>query len=81
MPSGTTCESPGLAAAMGRKSDLRQIRDCAARYMVSESKERDFRAYVEYCKQTGDRGTLNNRGDFTWEELCAKAEEFLEGIA
>jgi hypothetical protein len=28
-------------------------------------------------KANGDIGTLNAKGDFTWEELQEKAEEFL----
>ena len=37
----------------------------------------DFRAYLHECKESGDRGTSNERGDFTMDELREKAREFL----
>jgi hypothetical protein len=36
-----------------------------------------FRDYLHECKDSGDRGTQNERGDFTMDELRAKAREFL----
>lgn len=36
----------------------------------------EFGAYLEDCKAHGDRGTENERGDFTWAELREKACEF-----
>ena len=37
----------------------------------------DFRDYLHECKESGDRGTSNKRGDFTMDELREKAREFL----
>ena len=36
--------------------------------------------FLEEEKKNGYGGTLNRRGDFTYEELRQKAQEFLEGI-
>ena len=36
-----------------------------------------FREYLHQCKESGDHGTANERGDFTMDELRAKAREFL----
>jgi hypothetical protein len=35
-----------------------------------------FSEYLHDCKAHGDKGTKNDRGDFTWDELLAKVEEF-----
>jgi RHS repeat-associated protein len=32
--------------------------------------------YLEECKESGDRGTKNSRGDFKWSELLEKVREF-----
>ena len=37
-----------------------------------------FGKFIEKQKANGDIGTLNARGDFTWDELQQKAEEFLK---
>ena len=37
----------------------------------------DFRDYLHQCKESGDLGTRNDRGDFTLAELREKAREFL----
>lgn len=57
---------------MARKRDLRQVEAVARMYELDPD---EFGQYLEDCKEHGDRGTLNDRGDFTWDELCAKAEE------
>lgn len=36
-----------------------------------------YREYLHECKESGDRGTSNDRGDFTIDELREKAREFL----
>lgn len=38
---------------------------------------REFGVFLEECKRSGDTGSRNDRGDFTWSELRAKAKEFL----
>lgn len=63
---------------MGRKkSDLRQIDAMAKAHGMSPEQHQDFCEYIEQCKRVGDRGTMNDRGDFIWDELDRKAEEFL----
>jgi hypothetical protein len=65
---------------VGRKHDLRRV-DA----VIEEFKDRGmdqengflFRDYLHECKDSGDLGTLNDRGDFTMDELRAKAREFL----
>ena len=39
-----------------------------------------FGLFIEEEKKNGYGGTLNRRGDFTYEELRQKAKEFLEDI-
>ena len=58
---------------MGRKRDLRRV-DAVAREFGLDRDE--FGAYLEACKAHGDRGTENDRGDFTWAEMREKAQEF-----
>lgn len=58
---------------MARKRDLQQI-DAIARVFGFDRHE--FGDYVEACKAAGIRGTANEDGDFTWQELLELAEEF-----
>ncbi len=58
---------------MGRKPDLKQVDAIADEFGIDR---REFGDYLEDCKAAGDRGTANNRGDFTWAELRLKAREF-----
>ena len=62
---------------MGRKADLKQVDAVAGRYGMTPDQRREFGDYLEECKRNGDGGSLE-RGDFTHDELCTKAEEFLE---
>ena len=64
---------------MGKKQDLQEVDRAAAEAGIPPAKRRDFGRYLERCKRQGDGGTKNNRGDFTHEELLAKAREFMEG--
>ena len=63
---------------MGKKKDIREIEEIAQQFGMDEEERRDFGDYVEECKQSGDCGTKNDRGDFTWSELMQKAREFLD---
>ncbi|MFO0825821.1 MAG: hypothetical protein U0792_22325 [Gemmataceae bacterium] len=60
---------------MGRKKDLKRV-DSVARECGIDRDE--FGAYLEDCKAHGDRGTENDRGDFTWAEMREKGREFKE---
>ena len=62
---------------MGRKKDIAEIEAIATRFGMDPETRREFGDFVEELKRSGDRGTENDRGDFTWDELQAKAREFL----
>jgi hypothetical protein len=62
---------------MSKKPDLRQVDDVAHEFDMSEVERIEFGDFLEDCKAHGDRGTKNDRGDFTWPELRQKAKEFL----
>ena len=65
---------------MGRKADLRRV-DAVCQEFRSRGMDHEtaleFRDYLHECKDSGDFGTANERGDFTMDELRAKAREFL----
>lgn len=62
---------------MGKKQDIKDIEAIAKQFGMDEETRRDFGDFIEDCKQSGDRGSKNDRGDFTWGELEQKAREFL----
>lgn len=62
---------------MARKRDLKQVDTVAREFGMDADTRDDFGKYLEDCKAAGDRGTGNARGDFTYDELRAKAREFL----
>lgn len=62
---------------MGRKHDIRRVDRIAKQFGMDREQRRDFGDYLEYSKSSGDRGTSNDRGDYTWSELIQKAREFL----
>lgn len=65
---------------MGKKRDIQQINVIAKELGMSPSMRKAFGKFIEKEKANGDIGTLNTKGDFTWEELQQKAEEFLESF-
>jgi hypothetical protein len=46
-------------------------------FKMTPEVELDFREYIHECKKAGYRGTANDRGDFTMDELRDLAREFL----
>ena len=62
---------------MGHKPDLQQIDEAADKFNMTEQERFEFGDFLEDCKANGDRGSKNERGDFTWPELIEKAREFL----
>jgi hypothetical protein len=62
---------------LGNKKDIQQIQAVAKEYNMTEEERRDFGDFLEEEKATGNGGTKNNRGDFTYQELKQKAREFL----
>jgi hypothetical protein len=57
----------------GGKPDLREINDIAQEHNLDRKK---FGQFLEKEKAAGNRGTKNDRGDFTRQELLEKVEEF-----
>lgn len=57
--------------------DIKQIDDIAGEFGMSEQQRGDFGDFIEEEKRSGNRGTVNKRGDFTYQELQEKAREFL----
>ena len=62
---------------MPRKRDLKQIDAICSEFGLDDNESWKFREYLHDCKESGELGTLNSRGDFTMAELRAKAREFL----
>ncbi len=46
---------------------------------IPRSQRPAFSRYLHRCKQSGDYGDKNEKGDFTYEQLLEKAKEFKEG--
>ncbi|MFM6121106.1 MAG: hypothetical protein ACKPEO_18530 [Sphaerospermopsis kisseleviana] len=65
---------------MGKKYDIKQIDAIAREFSMSEKLRKAFGKFIEIEKRNGYGGTLNDRGDFTYQELRQKAKEFLEDI-
>jgi hypothetical protein len=82
--SGLHWEIGGLAGrqvhggVMGRKQELKDVDWIARGAGFTREQELLFREYLHDCKAKGDRGTKNTRGDFTRDEMKAKAVEFKE---
>lgn len=62
---------------MAKKRDIREVEAIAAEFGMDPELRREFGEYLEGCKRSGDVGTKNEAGDFTWNELKQKAREFL----
>jgi hypothetical protein len=67
---------PG-AVDVGRKQDIRELEAIAKKFGMDSNTRREFGDYIEECKRSGERGSRNDRGDYTWAELEQKARAFL----
>ena len=65
---------------MGKKDDLKQIDSIAREFGMTFEQRKEFGIFLEEEKRSGNGGTFNNRGDFTYTELRKKAKEFLEDM-
>jgi hypothetical protein len=65
---------------MARKRDLREIDDVASSLGMSRAERRLFGLWLENLKASGERGTKNARGDFTFDELKTYGQEFLAEV-
>lgn len=62
---------------MARKQDIRDVDSIARQFGMDAETRQEFGDFLEQSKRSGDAGTRNERGDYTWHELEAKAREFL----
>lgn len=62
---------------MVKKKDIQQVEAVAREFNMTEEDRRDFGDFLEEEKATGNGGTKNECGDFTYQELKQKAREFL----
>ena len=62
---------------MVKKKDIQQVEAVAPEFKMTEEERRDFGDFLEEEKATGNGGTQNERGDFTYQELRQKARDFL----
>lgn len=51
---------------MARKGDLKQVNDVATSLGMTRLERRLFGLWIENMKASGERGTKNARGDFTF---------------
>lgn len=63
---------------MGKKKDIKQIEAIAKEFHMSKEIREAFGEFIEQEKIDGNRGSLNQRGDFTYGELRQKAKDFLD---
>ena len=60
---------------MSKKRDIWQIEAIATEFQMSPVERREFGDYVEECKRRGVKGAGMD-GDYTYEELQQRANEF-----
>jgi len=75
--SGSLTEARNL---VGRKKELKDVEQAAIEGGLAPSQRHEFSRYLHRCKQSGEHGSKNDRGDFTYQELVEKAREFKEGF-
>jgi RHS repeat-associated protein len=69
-------ESARGGGSKGKKGDLKEVDDAAKMEGIPKSQRDDFGRFLEDEKAAGRGGTKNDRGDFTFPQLRAKAREF-----
>lgn len=67
-----------LSIQCAKKKDIKEVEAIADEFKMSPEARRDFGDFLEDEKATGNGGTKNERGDFTYSELRQKACEFLD---
>jgi hypothetical protein len=60
------------------KDDNAEFRAVCNQCGLTPEMRRRFSRWLHALKAQGDRGTANARGDFTWDELVDRCEEFKE---
>jgi hypothetical protein len=62
---------------VAKKPDLRRVEAVVEEFHMTPEQDFGFRDYLHECKESGDKGTANDKGDYTIEELREKAREYL----
>ena len=62
------------------KDDIKQFRDACLHLGMTAAERNDFGDYIHDLKASGDGGSANGRGDFTWDELLERGREYLERV-
>lgn len=70
--------SGGGRRGKGGKGDIKQVDDVAKEFKMTREQRQEFGDWIEAEKASGNGGTANERGDFTYRELRDKAREFME---
>jgi hypothetical protein len=55
---------------MGKKKDIQQVDAVARSLKMTKAERLAFGEFLEDLKNSGNGGTQNDRGDFTYNELC-----------
>ncbi|NJN75564.1 MAG: hypothetical protein HC796_04225 [Synechococcaceae cyanobacterium RL_1_2] len=63
---------------MPKDRDIQQIDSVMRQYHIQKRLRRRFSEFIHDHKAEGFYGNKNDRGDFTYQELCHLAKEFLE---
>jgi hypothetical protein len=58
------------------KRDIRMVNAVAGFLRMSNQERNEFGRFLEDAKKRGERGTLNARGDFTWDEMVQQGRYF-----
>jgi len=61
---------------MGKKRDIKQVESIAKEFRLTREQRAEFGDFIEQEKAGGWRGSLNDKGDFTYKELHQRAQEF-----
>ncbi len=77
-PKGSGGGGGRSTSGKGKKPDIQQVNAIAQEFGMDGPQRERFGRYVEDMKEVGERGTKNDRGDFTYQELRGLAEEFLD---
>jgi hypothetical protein len=72
-----TVRSGCLVGRERRDHEQRLIEFIVREFEMTPKQRLGFSRYLHKCKETGDYGHSNQRGDFTLDELREKAMEFL----
>jgi hypothetical protein len=58
------------------KRDIKMVNAVAGFLGMSGQERNEFGRFLEDAKKRGERGTLNAKGDFTWDEMVEQGRTF-----